>query len=159
MVQSYCDLDWPTLMFLFLYGKKLYFIVCYLLMLVFFWFFLQDELTKILGEKHQLDEFLNTLYVKCSYLLFSKEHATTILSEIIRYKSAENDQRIQACMNLLVVRSCHFGCIDLLPFVLGHLHYAFIFMILEQFLLQFIADREGWRKFHRHVYIYICLYW
>jgi hypothetical protein len=159
MVQSYCDLDWPTLMFLFLYGKKLYFIVCYLLMLVFFWFFLQDELTKILGEKHQLDEFLKTLYVKCSYLLFSKEHATTILSEIIRYKSAENDQRIQSCMNLLVVRSCHFGCIDLLPFVLGHLHYAFIFMILEQFLLQFIADREGWRKFHRHVYIYICLYW
>jgi hypothetical protein len=159
MVQSYCDLDWPTLMFLFLYGKKLYFIVCYLLMLVFFWFFLQDELTKILGEKHQLDEFLNTLYVKCSYLLFSKEHATTILSEIIRYKSAENDQRIQSCMNLLVVRSCHFGCIDLLPFVLGHLHYAFFFMILEQFLLQFIADREGWRKFHRHVYIYICLYW
>jgi sister-chromatid-cohesion protein PDS5 len=63
----------------------------------------RDELTKILGEKHQLDEFLNTLYVKCSYLLFSKEHATTILSEIIRYKSAENDQRIQSCMNLLVI--------------------------------------------------------
>jgi hypothetical protein len=122
----------------------------------YFLLFLQDELTKILGEKHQLDEFLKTLYVKCSYLLFSKEHATTILSEIIRYKSAENDQRIQSCMNLLVVRSCHFGCIDLLPFVLGHLHYAFFFMILEQFLLQFIADREGWRKFHRRVYIFAC---
>ncbi|CAJ2658166.1 unnamed protein product [Trifolium pratense] len=63
----------------------------------------RDELTKILGEKHQLDEFLNTLYVKCSYLLFSKEHATTILSEIVRYKSAENDQRIQSCMNILVI--------------------------------------------------------
>lgn len=63
----------------------------------------RDDLIKILGEKHQLNEFLNALYVKCSYLLFNKEHTTAILSEIIRYISAENDQRIQSCMNILVI--------------------------------------------------------
>ncbi|CAK8531255.1 unnamed protein product [Lathyrus sativus] len=71
----------------------------------------KDDLIKILGEKHQLNEFLNTLYVKCSYFLFNKEHATAVLSEIIRYKSAKNDQRMKSCMNMLVIiaRFCpHF---------------------------------------------------
>lgn len=121
---------------------------------LFITFCLQDDLIKILGEKHQLNEFLNVLYVKCSYLLFNKEHTTAILSEIIRYNSAENDQRIQSCMNILVVRSRPFGCIDLLPLVLGHLYYAFSVMILEQFLLLFIQTGQG--KVHKRVYIFAC---
>ncbi|XP_061344321.1 sister chromatid cohesion protein PDS5 homolog A [Gastrolobium bilobum] len=63
----------------------------------------RDDLLKILGEKHRLYEFMNTFYVKCSYLLFNKEHVKAILSEIITLKSAENDQRIQSCMNILVI--------------------------------------------------------
>ncbi|KAK7331159.1 hypothetical protein VNO77_25376 [Canavalia gladiata] len=63
----------------------------------------RDELLKILGEKHQLYEFLNTFSIKCSYLLFNKEHVKAILSEILTHKSAENDQCIQSCMNILVI--------------------------------------------------------
>ncbi|TKY72277.1 Sister chromatid cohesion protein PDS5-like B [Spatholobus suberectus] len=63
----------------------------------------RDDLLKLLGEKHQLYEFLNTFYIKCSYLLFNKEHVKAILSEIIAHKSAENDQHAQFCMNLLVI--------------------------------------------------------
>ncbi|KAK7412751.1 hypothetical protein VNO78_04347 [Psophocarpus tetragonolobus] len=63
----------------------------------------RDDLLKILGEKHQLYEFLNTFYIKCSYLLFNKEHVKAILSEIITHKSAENDQHTQSCMNILVI--------------------------------------------------------
>ncbi|RDX94616.1 Sister chromatid cohesion protein PDS5-like B, partial [Mucuna pruriens] len=63
----------------------------------------RDDLLNILGEKHQLYEFLSTFYIKCSYLLFNKEHVKAILSEIITHKSAENDQHTQSCMNILVV--------------------------------------------------------
>ncbi|XP_027339072.1 sister chromatid cohesion protein PDS5 homolog A-A [Abrus precatorius] len=63
----------------------------------------RDELLKILGEKHQLYEFLNTFSIKCSYLLFNKEHVKAILSEIITQKSAESDQHIQSCINMLVI--------------------------------------------------------
>ncbi|KAG4401440.1 hypothetical protein GLYMA_07G268200v4 [Glycine max] len=63
----------------------------------------RDELLKILGEKHCLYEFLNTFSVKCSCLLFNKEHVKTILLEIIAKKSAENAQRTQSCMNMLVI--------------------------------------------------------
>lgn len=73
-----------------------------------FTFCLQDDLLKVVGEKHQLYEFLNTFYIKCSYLLFNKEHVKAILSEINTHKSAENDQHTQSCMNILVVRICHF---------------------------------------------------
>jgi hypothetical protein len=69
---------------------------------------LQDDLLKILGVKHRLYEFLNTLSRKCSYVLFNKEHVKAILVEIVAQKSAENAQRTQSCMNLLVVRTCHF---------------------------------------------------
>lgn len=116
---------------------------------------LQDDLIKILGENHQLNEFLNTLYFKCSYLLFNKEHATAVLSEVIRYKSAENDQRIQSCMKILVVKTCHFGCIDLLHLVLGHLYDTFSAMILEQFKVEFIVKKEGGIKVY---YALFCLF-
>lgn len=78
---------------------------------------LQDDLLKILGVKHRLYEFLNTLSRKCSYVLFNKEHVKTILVEIVAQKSAENAQRTQSCMNLLVIiaRFCPLllsGCED-----------------------------------------------
>lgn len=74
-----------------------------------FFFCLQDDLLKILGEKHRLYEFLNTFSVKCSYLLFNKEHVKTILLETTAQKSAENAQHTQSCMNILVVRICHLA--------------------------------------------------
>ncbi|XP_019419050.1 PREDICTED: sister chromatid cohesion protein PDS5 homolog A-A-like isoform X3 [Lupinus angustifolius] len=63
----------------------------------------RDDLLKILGEKHQLYEFLDTFYVKCALLLFSKEHVKAVLSEIYVHKSAEDYQRIQSCMDILVI--------------------------------------------------------
>ncbi|XP_024637720.1 sister chromatid cohesion protein PDS5 homolog A isoform X2 [Medicago truncatula] len=63
----------------------------------------RDDLLKILGVKHPLYEFLNTFSMKCSYLLFNKEHVKAILEEIVAQKSAENAQRTQSCMDLLVI--------------------------------------------------------
>ncbi|XP_019440010.1 PREDICTED: sister chromatid cohesion protein PDS5 homolog A-B [Lupinus angustifolius] len=70
----------------------------------------RDDLLKTLGEKHQLYEFLNTFYVKCALLLFNKEHVKAVLSEIVVHKSAEDYQRLQSCMNILVIiaRFCPF---------------------------------------------------
>ncbi|KAE9599128.1 hypothetical protein Lalb_Chr15g0088251 [Lupinus albus] len=70
----------------------------------------RDDLLKMLGEKHQLYEFLNTFYVKCALLLFNKEHVKAVLSEIVVHKSAEDYQRLQSCMNILVIiaRFCPF---------------------------------------------------
>lgn len=63
----------------------------------------QDDLLKILGKKHRLHDFLSTLSVKCSYLLFSKEHVKEILLEVSAQKSAGNTQYLSSCMNILVV--------------------------------------------------------
>ncbi|QHO01017.1 Sister chromatid cohesion protein isogeny B [Arachis hypogaea] len=63
----------------------------------------KEDLFKLLGEKHQLYEFLDTFYMQCSYILFNKEHVKAILSEIVKHKAAENEQRIQSYMNMLVV--------------------------------------------------------
>ncbi|KAL2339290.1 hypothetical protein Fmac_013736 [Flemingia macrophylla] len=63
----------------------------------------RDDLLKILGEKHRLYGFLNTFSVKCSYLLFNKEHVKAILLEAVPQKSAENAQHAQSCMNILVI--------------------------------------------------------
>nr|GMD40858.1 sister chromatid cohesion protein PDS5 homolog A isoform X1 [Ipomoea batatas] len=43
----------------------------------------RDDLLKILGEKHPLYDFLSILSLKCSYILFSKEHVRDILLEIL----------------------------------------------------------------------------
>ncbi|XP_057415482.1 sister chromatid cohesion protein PDS5 homolog A-like isoform X2 [Lotus japonicus] len=66
----------------------------------------RDDLLKILGEKHRLYEFLNTFSLKCSYLVFNKEHVKAILVETVAQKSAQNTQRTQSCMNILVIISC-----------------------------------------------------
>ncbi|CAL0334541.1 unnamed protein product [Lupinus luteus] len=70
----------------------------------------RDVLLKTLGEKHQLYEFVNTVYVKCALLLFNKEHVKAVLAEIVLHKSAEDYQRLQSCMNILVIiaRFCPF---------------------------------------------------
>lgn len=80
----------------------------------FIYFLLQDDLLKILGEKHRLYEFLNTFSLKCSYLVFNKEHVKAILVETVAQKSAQNTQRTQSCMNILVVRACIFRCLELI---------------------------------------------
>lgn len=63
----------------------------------------QDELMKILGEKHRLFDFLNVLSVKCSYLLFSKEHVKEFLLELAIQKSAGNTENCLSCVNMLVI--------------------------------------------------------
>lgn len=65
--------------------------------------FLQDDLLRILGEKHRLYDFLGTLSLKCSYLLFNKEHVKEFLLEAATQKSSGNMQYIHSCMNILVV--------------------------------------------------------
>lgn len=64
---------------------------------------LQDDLLKILGEKHRLYDFLSTLSVKCSYLLFNKEHVKEILLEVAVHKSTADMKYKISCMNILVV--------------------------------------------------------
>ncbi|KAK3010031.1 hypothetical protein RJ639_010994, partial [Escallonia herrerae] len=63
----------------------------------------RDDLLRILGEKHRLYEFLSALSIKCSYLLFDKEHVKEILLETNVQKSAESTQFTLSCMNILVI--------------------------------------------------------
>lgn len=63
----------------------------------------RDELLKILGEKHPLYDFLDTLSMKCSYLLFNKEYVKEILLEVRAQKSAGNSKLVLSCLNLLVI--------------------------------------------------------
>ncbi|XVF28073.1 hypothetical protein REPUB_Repub14bG0164100 [Reevesia pubescens] len=63
----------------------------------------RDDLLKILGEKHRLYDFLSTLSLKCSYLLFNKEHVKEILLEATVQKSTGNIEYTQSCMNILVI--------------------------------------------------------
>ncbi|XP_004507589.1 sister chromatid cohesion protein PDS5 homolog A-like [Cicer arietinum] len=63
----------------------------------------RDDLLKILGVKHRLYDFLNTFSVKCSYVLFNKEHVKAILAETVAQNSAENAHCTQSCINLLVI--------------------------------------------------------
>lgn len=65
--------------------------------------YMQDDLLKILGDKHPLSDFLDILSIKCSHLLFNKEFVKQILSEIAAQKSAGNTKLIVSSMNLLVV--------------------------------------------------------
>ncbi|CAI9783991.1 unnamed protein product [Fraxinus pennsylvanica] len=64
---------------------------------------LRDDILKIVGEKHQLYEFLSILSLKCSYLIFGKEHIKEILLEADIQKSAGNSELILSCMTILVI--------------------------------------------------------
>ncbi|CAN1177240.1 Sister chromatid cohesion protein PDS5 homolog A [Linum perenne] len=63
----------------------------------------REDLLKVLGEKHRLYDFLSSLSVKCSYLLFSKEYVKEFLSEAISHKSSGNSELIQSSMDILVI--------------------------------------------------------
>ncbi|XP_059624884.1 sister chromatid cohesion protein PDS5 homolog A isoform X2 [Cornus florida] len=63
----------------------------------------RDDLLKILGERHRLYEFLSTLSMKCSYILFNKEHVKEILMEADTQKSAGSTKLTLSCMNILVI--------------------------------------------------------
>ncbi|KAL9146836.1 hypothetical protein ABFS82_13G137100 [Erythranthe guttata] len=63
----------------------------------------RDDLLRILGEKHRLYEFLSTLSLKCSYLLFDKDHVKAILLEAGLQKSSGNNELILSCMTILVI--------------------------------------------------------
>lgn len=72
---------------------------------------MQDDLLRILGEKHRLYDFLGNLSVKCAYLLFNKEHVNEILLEAAAQRSAGKTQYTQSCMNMLVVETeCSHIC-------------------------------------------------
>ncbi|KAL8046058.1 hypothetical protein ABFX02_08G154700 [Erythranthe guttata] len=64
---------------------------------------LRDDLLKILGQKHQLYEFLSTLSVKCSFLLFDKDHVREILLEASEQKSTGTTELVLSCMTVLVI--------------------------------------------------------
>ncbi|CAL9087272.1 unnamed protein product [Musa acuminata var. zebrina] len=67
----------------------------------------RDDLLRILGEEHPLFDFMGTLSLKCSYLLFNKEYVVEILSEADEQQSAGNAKLISSCMNLLTVIACY----------------------------------------------------
>ncbi|XP_022877905.1 sister chromatid cohesion protein PDS5 homolog A-B-like isoform X3 [Olea europaea var. sylvestris] len=64
---------------------------------------LRDDLLVIVGEKHQVYDFLSSLSLKCSYLLFGKEHVKEILVEADIQKSAGSTEFILSCMTILVI--------------------------------------------------------
>ncbi|KAL9813536.1 putative sister chromatid cohesion protein Pds5 [Arabidopsis thaliana] len=67
---------------------------------------IRDDMLKILSEKHSLYDFLSTLSIKCSYLLFSKEYVKEILAEVSVRKSSKNTLGIQPCMDFLGLLAC-----------------------------------------------------
>lgn len=69
---------------------------------------MQNDLLKILGDKHQVYEFLSTLSLKCSYLLFGKDHVKEIVLEAGVHKSSGNNDLILSCMTILVVGNLIF---------------------------------------------------
>lgn len=91
---------------------------------------------KILGEKHRLYDFLSTLSVKSSYLLFNKEHVKELLLEADVQKSTGNTQYALSCMNILVVKNPFF--LHLFLMNNGHPH-----RILSLFLLHFRCIAVG----------------
>uniref|UniRef100_A0A1J3FJR8 Sister chromatid cohesion protein PDS5-like protein B n=1 Tax=Noccaea caerulescens TaxID=107243 RepID=A0A1J3FJR8_NOCCA len=62
---------------------------------------IRDDVLRILSEKHRLYEFLGTLSIKCSYLLFSKEYVKEILAEVSARKSSKSILGVQSCMDFL----------------------------------------------------------
>ncbi|KAL1537227.1 sister chromatid cohesion protein PDS5 B-like isoform X1 [Salvia divinorum] len=63
----------------------------------------RDDLLKLLGDKDRLYEFLSALSLKCSYLLFDKDHVKEIVLEAGIHKSSGNNDSILSCMTILVI--------------------------------------------------------
>ncbi|XP_051135633.1 sister chromatid cohesion protein PDS5 homolog A-like isoform X2 [Andrographis paniculata] len=64
---------------------------------------MQDELQNILGQEHQLCEFLRILSIKCSYSMFCKDHVKELLLETRVQKSSGNNEGVLFCMSVLVI--------------------------------------------------------
>lgn len=64
---------------------------------------LQNDLLRALGQKHQIYEFLSSLSLKCSYLLFNKEHIKELILEAGVLKSSGSTELILSSMSILVV--------------------------------------------------------
>ncbi|RAL52779.1 hypothetical protein DM860_007547 [Cuscuta australis] len=103
----------------------------------------RDELLKILGEKHPLYDFLSILSLKCSYIIFSKEHVREILLEVDTQKSTGSNHMILSCMTVLVIiaRFC--------PLLLSGLEEALIHLleddneIIKEGVLHILAKAGG----------------
>lgn len=64
---------------------------------------------KLVGEKDPLFELLNTLSMKCSYIIFDKDFVRDLLLETDLHKCDGNRLLTQACMNILLV-TLVFNC-------------------------------------------------
>ncbi|XP_041989798.1 sister chromatid cohesion protein PDS5 homolog A-like [Salvia splendens] len=63
----------------------------------------RDDILKLLGDEHRLYEFLSTLSLKCSYLLFDKDHVKEIVLDAAVHKSSGNNDSVLSCMTILVI--------------------------------------------------------
>ncbi|XP_047942253.1 sister chromatid cohesion protein PDS5 homolog A [Salvia hispanica] len=63
----------------------------------------RDDILKLLGDEHRLYEFLGTLSLKCSYLLFDKDHVKEIVLDAGVHKSSGNNDSVLSCMTILVI--------------------------------------------------------
>ncbi|MQM03150.1 hypothetical protein Taro_035926 [Colocasia esculenta] len=63
----------------------------------------RGDLLRILGEKHPLYDFMETLSMRCSYLLFNKEYVKVMLSDAVAEQSADDPKFVSSCMNLLAI--------------------------------------------------------
>ncbi|GLJ40362.1 hypothetical protein SUGI_0830400 [Cryptomeria japonica] len=63
---------------------------------------IREDLLKRIGERHPQYEFLKTLYLKCSYILFGMEHVQAVLSHSYGYKTASNQNLKIAGIDLLL---------------------------------------------------------
>lgn len=105
---------------------------------------------KILSEKHSLYEFLSTLSIKCSYLLFSKEYVKEILAEVSARKSSNNILGIQPCMDFLAVKidlTHHLRFTNFLSINLFWLLFYF-FKVLAFIIAEYIHA-------HEHIFFYL----
>lgn len=69
---------------------------------------IRTNLLNRLGEKHPQYEFLKVLAVKCSYVLFGKEHMHSLLAELKDLRRLEDENQLRASMGLLVAFANHF---------------------------------------------------
>lgn len=65
---------------------------------------MQDDLLRRLSDRqHPQFEFVKLLAVKCSFLLFGKEHVKSAFKEIQVLKASGSTARVKASFSLLVV--------------------------------------------------------
>jgi len=63
---------------------------------------IRDDLLKRMGERHPQHEFLKTLSLKCSYILFGTDHVKAVLRQSLANKMALNQSLLNAAIDLLL---------------------------------------------------------